>query len=479
MVPTSPRAVQKSIRRDCRGEGPIELAAADRVPTIGEIIDQRPLSRFQSITMLLCGIVLVLDGFATQSIGFLAPSMAQSLHVSLHTFGPAFAAALIGLMVSSMAAGLIADRVGRRWPIICATLTFGAFSVATARCTSFGQLLTFRFLSGLGLGAAIPNAVAITAEYAPKRLQQTVITVLFASMPLGALLGGLVSSVMLPRWGWRSVFYTAGILPLIIGLVLIRVLPESLRFLATTGRNQRSIRHIVSRIAPELKDQHFDASPANEDQRRAGVPVAQLFSQGRAIGTILLWVPFFMNLLTLYFIVAWLPALLQQRHLTVLAGVFGISIFSLGGIVGSLLQGRAMSVWGGFNVLFTEFVLCLLLISSLALVTTFPLMMVVTFLCGFFIQGAQAGLNALAATYYPTSMRSTGVGWALGVGRLGSILGPLLGGIVLSQHWPLEKIFLTGAIPALLAALAIMWGRICAYGNSPYRRKAATAHAAP
>jgi MFS transporter, AAHS family, 4-hydroxybenzoate transporter len=464
--------IKNSVEIAAGVKGP-KMDAVNRFPSIGEIIDQRPLSRFQSVTMLLCGIVLVLDGFATQSIGFLAPSMAQSLHVSVHTFGPVFAAALIGLMVSSMAAGPIADRVGRKGPIIVATLIFGAFSVATARSVTFNELVIFRFLSGLGFGAAIPNAVALTAEYAPKRLQQTVITVLFASMPLGALLGGLVSSVMLPRWGWRSVFYTGGILPLMIGLILIKVLPESLRFLAASGRDRQSVRRIFSRIAPELKELDFDMAPAEQEQRLAGVPVAQLFSEGRAVGTILLWVPFFMNLLMLYFMVTWLPALLQQRQMTVLAGVFGISIFSFGGIVGSLLQGRAMNAWGGFNVLFSEFVLCLFLISSLALVAAFPLMMVVTFLCGGLIQGAQAGLNALSATYYPTWIRSTGVGWALGVGRLGSIVGPLLGGIVLSQHWSLSKIFFSGATPALLAALAIMLSRALSYGNSPYRQRSA------
>ena len=441
---------------------------------ISEIIDQRPLSRFQARTMLLCGIVLILDGFATQSIGFLAPSMADSLQVSVHTFGPVFAAALVGLMLSSMAAGPIADRVGRKVPIIAATLTFGAFSIATATSIDVRQLIVFRFLSGLGFGAAIPNAVALTAEYAPKRLQQAVITVLFASMPLGALLGGLVSSVMLPRWGWRSVFYIGGILPLVLGLVLMKALPESLRFLAAKGRAPRSLRSIVAQIAPDLKPHNFPF-PSVQQPRLAGMPVAQLFSDGRAIGTIFLWVPFFMNLLMLYFLVTWLPALLQQRRMTVLAGVLGISIFSLGGIVGSLLEGSVMSAWGAFGVLSVEFVLCLFLISSLAFVTTFALMMVVTFLSGCFIQGAQAGLNAVAATYYPTSMRSTGVGWALGVGRLGSIVGPLLGGVVLSQHWSLQRIFLAGAMPALLAALAIMAGRVFRRDSSPFLQQAKAA----
>lgn len=182
-------------------EGSEHMSTPKRALVISEIIDQRPLSRFQSITILLCGLVLVLDGFDTQSIGFLAPSMAESLHLSIHTFGPVFAAALIGLMLSSMIAGPLADRVGRKWPIIFATLTFATFAIATGLATTFDQLVTFRFLTGLGLGGAIPNVVALTAEYAPKRLQQILVTTLFCSMPFGALLGGLVSSVMLPHWG--------------------------------------------------------------------------------------------------------------------------------------------------------------------------------------------------------------------------------------------------------------------------------------
>ena len=445
------------------------MPASQRVPTLAQILDERPVSPFQSRIILMCGMVLVLDGFATQSIGFLAPSMAESLHVPVSTFGPVFAAALIGLMLSSIAAGPIADRMGRKVPVVVATIIFGVFSIATAQAVSLHQLIAFRFLSGLGFGSAIPNAVALTAEYAPRRLQQTLITVLFASMPFGALLGGVVSWVILPHWGWRSVFMCGGILPLVLALVLIKALPESLRFLSVSHSSKTSIQKIVSRIAPDLNGE-FDATPPKEDREAAGAPVVQLFSHGRAIGTILLWVPFFMNLLMLYFIVTWLPALLRQTHMPVLAGVFGISLFSLGGILGSLLQGRAMSAWGGFAVLLGEFAVCMVLISSLAWIDSFGLIMAVTLLSGFFIQGAQAGLNAIAATYYPTTVRSTGVGWALGVGRLGSILGPLLGGVVISRHWTMQQIFLAGAMPALLAVSAIAAGRAFPDGASPYRK---------
>ena len=449
------------------------MDVAHRTVTIGELIDDRPLGRFQTLTILLCGVVLMLDGFAAQSIGFLAPSMAQSLHLPIHTFGPVFAAALIGLMLSSLVAGPLADVVGRKGPIIAATLIFGTFTIATGMTSTFGQLVTFRFLTGLGLGAAIPNVVALVTEYSPKRLQQIVVTALFCGMPFGALLGGLVSTVVMPRWGWRWVFYAGGFLPFLLALVLIAVLPESLRFLTLRGRSRartsRTLAKMLARIAPDLRDVDLAAPPAKETQRLGGVPVFHLFTGGRGWGTILLWVPFFMNLLLLYFIVNWLPALLRQTNLPLSTGILAISLFSLGGMVGSLFQGYAMKAFGDRLVLLIEFLICIGLVSSLAYVTSFALIMTVTFAAGCFVQGAQAGINATAATFYPTAIRSTGVGWALGIGRLGSILGPVLGGMMLSHAWSLRSIFLAGSIPALIATLAILATLLLRPEHNPYR----------
>ena len=224
----------------------------ERAPTIGEIIDQRPMSRYQFWTMALCGMVIVLDGFDTQSIGFLAPSMADTLRVPVKTFGPIFAAALVGLMISSMLSGPIADRWGRKGPIVACTLIFGTFAMLTARCTSFDQLLAFRFLTGLGLGGALSNSVALMSEYSPKRLLAVIVSMMFCGMPAGAVLGTQVSAVMLPRWGWQSVFYAGGILPVTLALLLIAILPESVRYLEVSGANQRKISKILARISPEL-----------------------------------------------------------------------------------------------------------------------------------------------------------------------------------------------------------------------------------
>lgn len=424
----------------------------DRAPTISEIIDQRPMGAFQIWTMSLCGMVIVLDGFDTQSIGFLAPSMAESLGISIKNFGPIFVAALIGLMISSMLSGPIADRWGRKAPIACCTLIFGLFATLTPRCATIEQLIACRFLTGLGLGGALSNSVALMSEFAPKRLLAVIVSIMFCGMPAGAVLATRVGAVMLPRWGWQSVFYAGGVLPLTLAVLLIAILPESARYLEVSGANERRIAKLVARIAPELAG--TPVSRAEHQDARRNAPVVHLFTEGRAAGTILLWVPFFMNLLMLYFVVFWLPALLRQTGKPVSAGLTAIMLFSVGGIVGSAIEGSMMNRWGQLAVLLAEFLGTTLLIASLAYSTSFSLMMTVTFVLGFVVQGAQGGLSAVAATFYPISIRSTGIGWCLGIGRIGSIVGPMLGGIMLKLDWSPREILLAGAIPALCAATA-------------------------
>lgn len=432
-------------------------SAGMRALTVSEVIDERPLSRFQISTIALCGLVLLLDGFDTQCIGFLAPSISENLVIPLKNFGPVFSAGLIGLMIAAMAMGPVADRWGRKWTVVLSVLTFASFALLTARAVSLEQLILFRFLTGLGLGGAMPNVVALTSEYSPKRLQAVFVGALFCGMPLGALVGGLASSVMIPVWGWRSVFYLGGILPLAIAIVLIKALPESVRFLVARRKNTAAIAKIMGEIAPELSAAELDLSAPARTHADEGLPMRRLFTEERAAGTILLWIPFFMNLLILYFIVNWLPGLLRQSGFAVTAGVIAVSLFSLGGIAGALTEGWVMSSCGAYATLLAQFTVSALLIGSLAFLTrSFAIMMTVTFVLGVAVQGAQAGLDALAAIFYPTTVRSTGVGWALGVGRVGSIVGPAIGGILLSMGWTPQRIFLAGMAPAFCASIAIL-----------------------
>ena len=392
------------------------------------------MSPLQVRTIALCAVVVVLDGFDTQCMGFLVPVISENLHIALPSFGPVLSAALVGLMVAAMASGPIADRWGRRWVVIVSVLVFALFALLTARARSLQELVVYRFLTGLGLGGAMPNAVALTSEFTPKRLQAIVIGAIFTGMPAGAVVASQAAAFMIPRWGWRSVFVLGGVLPLALALVLIRMLPESAEWIESRARGRGASRRTV--------------------------PVRDLFTDGRAAGTLLLWIPFFMNLLILYFVLSWLPSLLRQSGLSIAAGVQAVAAFSLGGMIGTLAQGHIMRAIGTRIALVGEFALCILLIPSLAsTAASVALMLAIIFVLGICVQGAQAGLNALAAMFYPTPMRATGIGWALGVGRVGSIVGPSVGGWLLSMQWTADRIFMAGMAPAICAAAAIVIGQ--------------------
>ncbi len=415
------------------------------------------------------GLVLFEDGFDAQTIGFLATPIAESRNIPVTSFGPIFSASLIGLMIAAMLAGPIADRWGRKWPIIFSTFTLAVFSMLTAFSTTFNQLLIFRFLTGLGLGGALPNVVALSSEYAPKRLMAVIVSVLFCGLPLGGFVCGMLSSALLPVWGWQSVFYIGGVLPFLLSLLLIPLLPESVKFLSQRMDNPRKIAKLMASIAPETAVDSDQISFTEPAAARKAAPVKYLFTDGRAVGTFLLWIPNFMNLLLMYVIVNWLPALLRASGMSVSDGVTATSFFSLGGILGSLAEGFLIKSGGSFKVLLAEFGLCGLFITSMAMMSdSWLLVIILAFLLGFLVIGAQAGLNVLAANFYPTSIRSTGIGWALGIGRIGSIAGPILAGMLLSMGWQPWQVLLAGAVPALFALGSILLGRWAPRGNSPY-----------
>jgi MFS transporter, AAHS family, 4-hydroxybenzoate transporter len=438
-----------------------------KLQSVSSIIDNQPLSFYQVRTMLLCCFVLFADGFDAQTIGFLAPSIAENTNIPVNTFGPIFSASLLGLMIAAMAAGPVADRWGRKWPIIFSTFTLALFSLLTANSTTFNQLLVFRFLTGLGLGGALPNVLALSSEYLPKRLLVVLVAVLFCGLPLGGFVCGMLSSAMAPVWGWRSVFYVGGILPLVLSFLLIRLLPESVQFLCQRQANAKRIADLLARLAPEMAGAEVSFPPPRVlDQK--GIPIKYLFTHGRALGTVLLWIPNFMNLLLMYVIVNWLPALLRAAGMSATDGVTATAFFSFGGIVGTFAEGFLIRYYGPFRILVAEFGLCGLLIASMAGTNSWSLMVILAFLLGFLVTGAQAGLNVLAAQFYPVSIRSTGVGWALGLGRIGSIVGPLLAGILLSRNWRPWQVLLAGVIPAILAMCSILLSRCAAHSETPY-----------
>lgn len=462
-------AAMISLRSEGVAEG--RVAIDSQALRIGDLIDQHRLSRFQIWTITLCGIVLTLDGFDSLTVNFLATPISRSTGIPVHSFGPIFSASLFGLMIAALTTGPIADRVGRKWPVIFATLSFAVFSLLTPRATTYREFLILRFLTGLGLGGAMPNVVALASEYSPKRLISVVVSILFCGMPLGGAICGLLSAEMIRTWGWQWVFYIGGIIPLAIAILLIATLPESVQFLAVRGRDPAKIRKTLAKVAPEFVRSGGEIQVPPEERGRKGVPVKYLFTEGRAVGTILLWFPYFVNLMLIYFISSWLPALLNEAGMTASAAVIATTFFDLGGLLACLGQGFLMNRFGAARMLIFEYALAAAFVGALGVLPRRVILVsFLAFASGFVVIGAQAGLNALAARFYPTSVRSTGVGWALGVGRWGSFVGPLVGGMLLRIGWNSRGLLLAAAGFALSAWLAIVLSNTVRERVTPYSR---------
>jgi AAHS family 4-hydroxybenzoate transporter-like MFS transporter len=418
-------------------------------------IDSQPVGRFQVRVLLLCAAVLFVDGFDTQAIGYVAPELARTWGLPRTALGPVFSAGLFGLMLGALLFGPLADRVGRKRIIVLSTAAFGVGTLATMWTEGASSLTVLRFLTGLGLGGAMPNAVALTAEFSPHRRRATMVMAMFCGFSLGAALGGLIAAALIPRFGWPSVFLVGGVAPLLLVPVLAGGLPESVRFLAASGRKDDRVARLLTLTAPSSRFMPGTRFTAHEPVL-PGLPVRHLFSEGRAAATALFWVMFFMSLLDLYFLSNWLPTVLNDLGASVsLAAVIG-AMLQVGGVVGTFALGSVIDRFS-FRALAVTYLLAAVAVTSIGYATHSAVLAAVAIFCaGFCIVGGQIASNALAATFYPTSIRSTGVGWALGIGRVGSIAGPLVGGALLALHWATGPLFLAAAVPALCAAAAAL-----------------------
>jgi AAHS family 4-hydroxybenzoate transporter-like MFS transporter len=334
------------------------------------------------------------------------------------------------------------------------TLFYGLVCLATAKADSATSLAILRFLAGLGFGGVMPNAIAMTAEYAPHRRRGTMITIMFCGFPIGASIAGFVSVPILPVFGWRGVFVLAGAMPLLLAPLLALLLPESIRHLVIHGKDNERVGRLLARINPQL----VFASGTNfvvREERAPGMPVAHLFRQGRAVSTVLLWIAFLMSLIDIYLLTSWLPTVFHNAGITLSLAVIATAVFQGGGVVASLALGSFVDRFGAYRVLTFIYFMGAVCVALLGYSHAVAAIMVCTFFAGGGVIGGQTGANALAASFYPTYIRSTGVGWALGIGRIGSIVGPVFGGIMLSMHLPLTTVFLAAAIPSLIGSTAI------------------------
>lgn len=421
---------------------------------VQKFINSRPVSRFQQLVIALCFGVVAIDGFDTTAIGFIAPAIRAQWNLGPSQLAPLFGAGLFGLMLGAFLFGPIADRIGRRPTLIATTLFFGVATIASAFANSIETLIAARFLTGVGLGGAMPIAIALTGEFSPESRRSSLVTLMFSGFLAGSATSGLVASLMVVTYGWQGFLIVTGLLPLLLTVALWAKLPESVRFQALQDVEPDEIASTLKRISPEtdLQSARFYAIP-----RPRGSSVKQLFSNGLMLGTLMLWVTFFMSLLIFYLLSSWLPILITSAGFSLKSASLMSTTLAVGGTLGAVAVGRLMDIFNPHWALASFYGLTAIFVVLLGCSTAMPwLLVLATFGAGFGGGGAQVGLNALATAQYETAYRATGVSWANAVGRFGSVLGSMVGGLLMSMGWELATVFAVASIPALVAAAALI-----------------------
>ena len=427
---------------------------------VPSFINERPLSSFQIRVILLCFAVAMVEGFDTQAVAFVAPIVSNEMEFGPQGIGNLYSAGLFGLMLGALSFGSMADRIGRKPVILIACALMGVFSLLSSVADTLNELQFYRFCTGLGIGAALPNVNALTAEFSPGRRQAFLMTLMFAGFPFGAVLGGLLSVQLIDLYGWPSVFVLGGVAPLLLGVVLFKGLPESLRFRAARHSRDVSIGHDMLAIDPEWRIPTQVRYTVNElgAINLSRLPIFELFLHGRGTGTLAIWFLYFADLLMMYSLLGWLPTILSETGLGLAGGIYSAVAFNLGGIVGGLAYSWTLDRRMGFWPISLGF---LLATGSVALVGGLggSLVSTLTIICisGLTLMGGAFAMNAVTAAFYPTTVRSSGLGSGLAVGRLGAIFGPMAIGAALAANRSVGEIFLLVATPGIFCAVAILW----------------------
>jgi MFS transporter, AAHS family, 4-hydroxybenzoate transporter len=422
------------------------------VPTF---INARRVGAVQWGVVVLCALVMFLDGFDTQAISYMTPLIAKEWGLPRELLGPIFSSALTGLMVGYLLLSPLSDRFGHRRLILASTVAFGVLTLVTVAVTGVTELMILRFVTGVALGAAIPSAVALTTEYSPKRLRATFVLVIYCGFSLGFVAAGGVAAWSIPMYGWRSMLWIGAVAPLLLAVAVFLLLPESLDFLVRTKADPRKVWRVLRRVDQELPQDGPDEFTTDIAETRSAV--RSLFQSGRSFGTIVLWLVFGLNLAEFYALQSWLPTILTSLHYPLSTVALATSLTTIGGIVAAFAIGPAMDRLGAYGSLAVVYFAGVVFVALLGPAISAPswVLLVAAFCAGFCISGGQKSVIALTAIFYPAPIRSTGVGWALGIGRLGGIGGPLLVGVLLGYQLSAESLFYAAAVPMLLAGILV------------------------
>ena len=429
---------------------------AAKILNLTEMLENSRIGPLQIRVFTLCMICLIMDGFDVQAMGYTAPAVLKEFGISGVQLGQLFAAANFGVLVGSLAFSMVADKIGRRPVLVAATFFFSLLTLATAYSETFSQLLWLRFISGVGLGGIIPNATSLVGEFSPKRSRVTLMMCITVGFTAGGALGGFVAAWLIPAFGWRSVFIFGGAVPLVIAVIMAVSLPESLQFLAVRKAKLDQLTRWLKQLDPSIRIDANTRYVANEGSR-GGFLLSHLFQEGRAPVTILLWIVNFTNIMVLYSLSNWLATVVTGMGYTTRESVLVSTILQVGGTIGTFGLAWLISRSGFIPMLTATFAVATVAIAFIGQPgLSLTLLFVIVFIAGWCIVGGQPGLNALSATYYPTYLRSTGVGAGLGIGRAGGIAGPYIGGMLFAAQWTSQQLFWAAAVPAFISMLTML-----------------------
>ncbi len=436
------------------------MVAAGSSVTLEGLINERKTSALQVVVLVLCFLVVAMDGFDVASVGYVAPLLKRAWSLGPRQLGAMFGAGLVGLTVGSFVFGPLADRIGRKRTIVISVVLFGIGSLLTSAAPTPGWFIALRFLTGVGLGGGMPTAITLSSEYSPERHRPMLVTLMFCGFTIGLACGGQLAALIMPSYGWQGVFVTGGIAPLVLAPVLWLMLPESLRFMMGKRSYEGEARRVLERLAGDAAIELGSIVQPGGAQAQSDAPArpaTTLFNPYYRIGTLLLWVAFFCTLWVYYQISSWLPSVLADSGMSASRAAQVSALLPVSGTVGALINAALMRRVNPFVVLSVSYVVAALGIACIGLSIHDPLLLATAvWFSGLGLSGAQTGANVLVAGFYETQARATGVSWALGVGRVGSIIGSMTGGVLLALLQSPQLAFVVFAVPTLVAAAAML-----------------------
>ncbi|MCP1772124.1 AAHS family 4-hydroxybenzoate transporter-like MFS transporter [Neisseria perflava] len=434
------------------------MQTAGRTLNVQDFLNQNRFSPYQWLIFAICFLIAFFDGMDTAAIGYIAPSLLDDWGLEKKQLAPVLSAALFGLAIGAVSFGPVADKIGRKVVLTFSVILFSATCVASAFTENLMQMTVLRFITGLGLGAAMPNAVTLLAEYCPDKKRSLIVNTMYCGFPVGAAAGGFFASWLIPAYGWRTALMWCGLLPLILGFFMIFLLPRSAAYMVVKKYPQERIRKILNRINPraDLSRTEFVVTEKKAADSAAN-PMALVLGKELRAGSILLWICYFMGLIIFYAMINWMPVLFKEANMPPTLGPKIAGLFALGGL-GAIASGWLMSRYNGNKLIALISFLTAVSVAFIgwSLGHSLWMLIFVVLFAGIMQNTAQTSLPALAAQFYPTACRTTGVSWMLGIGRMGAIAGTFLTGQLLAWKLDFVTIFVILAIPSLILTVCLL-----------------------